>query len=85
MDVGLVLDEPVLHLIDDGTGLDLTVWHITNWKGGVQSRQPEGHDDVRWLAEAELRDLNLADESYLTVLGQVLGRPDPSAGVAGHR
>lgn len=73
VDVGLVLHEPVLHLIDDGTGLDLTVWHITSWKGAVQNRQPEEHDEVRWLAEAELRDLNLADESYLTVLRQILG------------
>ena len=30
LDVGVVVDEPVLHLIDDGTGFDLTVWHITS-------------------------------------------------------
>jgi len=65
----------VLHLIDDGTGFDLTVWHITSWKGTVRNRQPEEHDEVSWLAEAELRHLvpNLADRRYLTVLLQILG------------
>ena len=73
VDVGVVVDEPVLHLVDDGTGFDLTVWHITSWKGTVQNRQPEEHDEVRWLAEAELRQINLADRRYLTVLLQILG------------
>ena len=72
VDVGVVVDEPVLHLDDDGTGFDLTVWHITSWRGKVQNRQPEEHDEVSWLAEAELRDLNYADESYLTVLLELL-------------
>ena len=73
VDVGVVVDEPVLHLIDDGTGFDLTVWHVTSWKGTVQNLQPEEHDDVSWLAEAELRDLNYADKSYPTVLLELLG------------
>lgn len=30
VDVGVVVDTPVLHLIDDGTGFDLSVWHITS-------------------------------------------------------
>ena len=72
MDVGVVVDEPVLHLIDDGTGFDLTVWHITSRKGTVQNRQADEHDEVSWLAEAELRHLNLADKSYLTVHLQIL-------------
>ena len=73
MDVGVVVDEPVLHLIDDGTGFDLTVWHVTSWKGTVQNRQAEEHDEVSWMAAAELRDLNYADESYFTVLLELLG------------
>lgn len=73
MDVGVVANAPVLHLIDDRTGFDLIVWHVTRWTGTVQNRQPEEHDEVSWLAEAELRDLNYADESYPTVLLQILG------------
>ena len=72
VDVGVVIDAPVLHLIDEGTGLDLTVWHITKWKGTVQNRQPEEHDEISWLAEAELEDLDFADASYLTVLLHIL-------------
>ena len=73
VDVGVVANAPVLHLIDDRTGFDLIVWHVTRWTGTVQNRQPEEHDEVSWLAEAELRDLNYADESYPTVLLQILG------------
>lgn len=73
VDVGVVADAPVLHLIDDRTGFDLIVWHVTSWTGTVQNCQLEEHDEVSWRAEAELRDLDYADKSYLTVLHQILG------------
>jgi mutator protein MutT len=72
VDVGVVVDEPVLHLIDDETGFDLTVWHITSWTGTVRNRQPAEHDEVSWVAEPVLRHLDYADTSYLTVLLQIL-------------
>ena len=58
----IAVDAPVLHLIDDRTDFDLVVWHATRWTGTVQNRQLEEHDEVSWLAEAELRDLNYADK-----------------------
>lgn len=59
VDVGVVADAPVLHLIDDRTGFDLIVWHVTSWTGTVQNCQLEEHDEVSWRAEAELRDPRL--------------------------
>ena len=72
VDVGDVAGEPVLHLRDESTGFDLTVWQITSWQGTVANLQADEHDEVGWFTETELSQLSFADRSYLSLLEQVL-------------
>jgi mutator protein MutT len=72
VDIGTVEDDPVLHVSDTGTGLDLTIWVVAEWHGRVENRQPDEHDDVAWFGAAELRGLELADRRYLSLLEHIL-------------
>ncbi len=74
VDIRTVKGEPVLHRSDADTGLDLTVWLVTDWQGTVENHQPEEHDHVNWFAENELRHLTFADSCYLPLLEQILER-----------
>jgi mutator protein MutT len=74
VDIGTVDSDPVVQLSDPGTGLDLSVWLITDWVGSVENRQPSEHDDIGWFGTIELRDLELAHESYLSILERILAR-----------
>jgi mutator protein MutT len=73
VDIGKVDGDPVFHRSDAGTGLDLTVWLITEWQGSPENRQPSEHDDIAWFGITELHNLKLADTSYLSLLERVLG------------
>lgn len=74
VDVGPVDGDPVVHLSRPESGLDLTVWLITEWQGSVENRQPTEHDDIAWFGITELHSLELADRTYLSMLERILGR-----------
>jgi hypothetical protein len=64
--------DPVLHRVDPQRGLDLTVWVSRRWRGEVSNLQPCEHDAIGWFGAAQVKDLSLADPSYLPVLGHLL-------------
>ena len=63
---------PVLHRVVPQTGLDLTVWVSSRWRGTVSNLQPEEHDVIGWFEEGQLDELRFADPSYLPVLRRLL-------------
>ena len=72
VDIGIVRQEPVLHLIDRDTGFDLTVWLVRNWAGTVENRQSDEHDLIGWFEVKDLPALEFADNSYLPLLQRLL-------------
>lgn len=72
VDIGIVRQEPVLHLTDRDAGFDLTVWLVTNWAGTVENRQSEEHDLIGWFEVKDLPALDFADSSYLPLLQRLL-------------
>ncbi|HEX4253573.1 MAG TPA: NUDIX hydrolase [Streptosporangiaceae bacterium] len=64
--------EPVLHRIDPGAGLDLTVWVSRRWQGPITNRQPEEHDAIAWFGPGQLDTLRFAHHSYLVMLQHLL-------------
>jgi len=72
VDIGLVVDPPVLHLHDSASGFDLLVWVVDSWSGDVENRQIEEHDQIRWFGADELSDLAFADRSYPSLIRRLL-------------
>jgi len=72
VDIGLTVDAPVLHLDDPANGFDLSIWAVERWRGEVENRQIEEHDQIRWFAADELSQLTFADSSYLALLRSLL-------------
>ena len=70
-ELGVVLVPPTAPpfetLQDDALGLELTIWLIDH-QGGVESRAPDEHDEIRWVTRDELASLPLAHPSYLGLL-----------------
>jgi mutator protein MutT len=78
IDIGSVDQEPALHVSDPATGLDLTIWAVTNWHGSVQNVQSNEHDDLDWFTAQELPDLPLAEPIYLDLVRNVLANEGPT-------
>lgn len=72
VDIGLIVDAPVLHLDDPANAFDLSIWAVERWRGEVENRQIEEHDQIRWFAADELSQLTFADYSYLALLRSLL-------------
>ena len=64
--------DPVLHLVDPGSGFDLTVWVSWNWRGSITNMQPEEHDAIGWFRKGQLGGLSFGDPSYLGLLEGLL-------------
>ena len=75
VDIGIVESNPFLHLSDADAGLDLTVWVVAEWRGKVENRRPDEHDDVGWFELDDLHSVELADGRYLSLLETVLVGP----------
>lgn len=41
--------------------LDIEVWAVTSWKGGIINAAPEEHDQIAWFTAPEVETLDLAD------------------------
>ena len=63
---------PVLRRVDPRTGLDLTVWTSSHWRGPITNRQPEEHDSIGWFRHGQLAGLTFAHPSYLPLLQRLL-------------
>lgn len=63
---------PVLRRADPRSGLDLTVWVSTRWRGSVTNLQPEEHDAIGWFGAGQLDGLGFADPCYLSLLRRLL-------------
>jgi 8-oxo-dGTP diphosphatase len=72
VDIGDVVDVPVLHLNDAESSVNLTVWAVRAWEGDVQNRQLDEHDQIGWFGADELNRLSFADPSYLSFLRGLL-------------
>jgi 8-oxo-dGTP diphosphatase len=55
-----------------GDNLDLTVWVCTSWRGTVENRQPQEHDEINWFAREDLPGLTMADPHYTMTLQGLL-------------
>ena len=65
--------KPVLRRIDPQTGLNLTVWTSSDWRGPITNQQPEEHDAIGWFQLGQLAGLTFAHPSYLPILPRLLG------------
>jgi 8-oxo-dGTP pyrophosphatase MutT (NUDIX family)/GNAT superfamily N-acetyltransferase len=73
--------EPITRLTSEG--LHLGVWQVHDWAGQPVNGCPEEHDELRWVALAELPDLRLADARYVELLHELLTDPAPGGGMRG--
>ena len=72
VDIGTVESDPVLHLRDTGAGLDLTIWVIEEWRGSVENRRPDEHDEIGWFGSLDLAGVTFPDGRYLPLLEHIL-------------
>jgi len=75
-ELGVVIEEPVepelARIVTDG--FDLRIWLVRQWTGEPTNTAPDEHDDVAWFGTAELAGLHLADESFRSLITEVLTR-----------
>lgn len=57
------------------SGFDMRVWLIDQWSGEPMNVSFDEHDELAWFSSDELRGLKLAEESYLSLLTEVLAGP----------
>jgi 8-oxo-dGTP diphosphatase len=72
VDIGKLSTDPVLHMVDEDSDFDLTVWESTSWTGSVENRQQEEHDAIGWFSTSELDKLDFADDAYPELLRRLL-------------
>jgi hypothetical protein len=53
----------------------MRVWLIDQWSGEPMNVSFDEHDELAWFSSDELRGLKLAEESYLSLLTEVLAGP----------
>jgi 8-oxo-dGTP diphosphatase len=57
------------------TEFDMRMWVVRKWEGTPVNASLSEHDDLAWMSEEATRELELADESYPSVIARVLGQP----------
>ncbi|HEY3210868.1 MAG TPA: NUDIX domain-containing protein [Actinomycetota bacterium] len=69
-------EPPFARLLAEGVGgepgVELSVWAVDHWDGGVVNQSPGEHDRLGWFSPTELGDLDLAHPSYVAVLSELL-------------
>lgn len=50
------------------TGVELRIWHVTEWQGKVRNAAPEEHDQMGFYGLAELTALEMAHPALLPIL-----------------
>jgi mutator protein MutT len=58
-------------LWSDDESIRLSVWFI-DYRGPVENRCPEEHDDVRWVSLDVAGELELADPEYISLIRRAL-------------
>lgn len=60
-------------LESDEESTRLAIW-IIDYGEPVDNRCPDEHDELRWVTLREAKELELADRSYISLIGQALAR-----------
>lgn len=58
--------------VSKGYVVDLSVWLVIEWTGGVKNNSPREHSEIRWVNKCEIADLDLAHPEYSKLLGSIL-------------
>jgi 8-oxo-dGTP diphosphatase len=78
----IVIEEPAdpehFRLVSEE--FDMKLWVVTRWDGSPRNVSPAEHDDLAWMSAQAARGVTLADESYPSVIAQVLGEAGPGPG-----
>lgn len=73
-ELGILVDEPagpeLARVV--ASSFDMRVWLVTAWDGEPANAAPAEHDDLGWFRAPELADLQLAHESYLSLITKAL-------------
>ena len=48
------------------------VYAITAWDGTPENRQPEEHDEIRWVSHEQFENMRLAHPAYVRLFRQAL-------------
>jgi 8-oxo-dGTP diphosphatase len=72
VDIGTSPCPVVRRIVRDDAQLDLALFAVTSWTGTVTNRQHEEHDEIAWFSVDDLASLTLADESYHSIVRELL-------------
>jgi mutator protein MutT len=48
------------------------VYHVTQWRGAPENRQPAEHSEIRWVPLADVPGLDLASPAYLPLFHRLV-------------
>ncbi len=63
-------DPPMQEIHTDA--FDMQVWLIETWTGSPTNVAPDEHDAIAWFEKDELKELRLAQDSYLEMFTNTL-------------
>jgi 8-oxo-dGTP diphosphatase len=73
-ELGIAIAEPsmpeIARLVSDE--FDMRIWVVTEWTGVPVNASPDEHDHVAWKTPDAIAGLSLADDSYPSLIAQVL-------------
>lgn len=58
------------------SGIEMSIWALTEWEGEITDRDPTEHDALAWFDASDLARLELAHPSYLAILSDILSPAD---------
>lgn len=69
-----LIDEEPWRTLNPVPDLTLNVWIVDEWRGAVENRAPDEHDEIGWFRPDETEELDLVDGFLADLIRSALPR-----------